>query len=238
MKNFIPLFIFLALFSCTKNTENNSSTITNSEVIIIGAMKNVMRKGELHGNIFLDTLANKNGLYGLGPVSFLTGEILVINGESYVSQVTSDTTMKVHKRYDISAPFFVYSYVSDWKEVKLSTNVKTINDLQDFIKESAPISDEPFVFQLKGKVSKALIHIQNLPKGTKVSSPEDAHKGQKKYTILDEEADIIGFYSTRHQGIFTHHDSYLHMHLITKNKTKMGHLDELQIDNMTLYLPN
>ena len=28
-----------------------------------------------------------------------------------------------------------------------------------------------------------------------------------------------------------------HMHLITNNESKMGHLDEVEIENMKLYLP-
>ncbi len=90
---------------------------------------------------------------------------------------------------------------------------------------------------MQGTISNALIHIQNLPKGAKVSSPEEAHQGQVNYELKDEEVEIIGFFSTKHQGIFTHHDSFLHMHLITKDKSKMGHLDELEISEMTLYLP-
>lgn len=37
--------------------------------------------------------------------------------------------------------------------------------------------------------------------------------------------------------LFAHHDSFLHMHLITRNEKKMGHLDEMEIGEMKLYLP-
>ena len=71
-----------------------------------------------------------------------------------------------------------------------------------------------------------------------MSSPDEAHQGQTIYKIINEDAEIIGFFSTEHQGVFTHHDSFLHMHLITKDESKMGHLDELAIGEMKLYLPN
>jgi len=58
-------------------------------------MKDVMWKGQLQGIINLDTITNKTNLYGLGPVEYLTGEILVIDGKSYKSTVASDTTMQV-----------------------------------------------------------------------------------------------------------------------------------------------
>jgi acetolactate decarboxylase len=47
-------------------------------------------------------------------------------------------------------------------------------------------------------VKKATIHVVNLPKGTKVTSPEDAHKGEQKFTLQDRDVDMIGFFSTEH----------------------------------------
>lgn len=226
----------IGLTSCnTTQKENNARSY--SDIKIVGAMKNVMRKGELSGTINLDTISDKSGLYGLGPVSYLTGELLINNGKSYVSKVTSDSTMSVEKRFDISAPFFVYGNVTAWDEIELPLTIKTIGDLEKFITEKATHYKRPFAFKLVGQVSSALIHIQNLPEGTKVSSPDEAHQGQTNYTIKNKEVTIIGFFSTKHKGIFTHHDSFLHMHLITNDDSKMGHLDELEIWKVKLYLP-
>lgn len=229
----------IAMISCnsTQKEKNTKATETYSDIKIVGAMKNVMWKGELGSTIDLDTISDKNGLYGLGPVSYLTGELLINNGKSYVSKVTSDSTMAVEKRFDVSAPFFVYGNVTEWNEIELPSNIKTIQDLEKFIDGKTPDFKRPFAFKLVGQVSSASIHIQNLPEGTKVSSPDEAHQGQTNYNIKNEDAEIIGFFSTEHKGVFTHHDSFLHMHLITKDENKMGHLDELEIGEMKLYLP-
>src|SRR5690554_4068518 len=82
----------LTLTNCTTQAQQ-----TTNEVKIVGEMKNVMWKGQLNGNINLDTIANKTNLYGLGPVEYLAGEILIIDGKSYKSTVTSDSTMKVEE---------------------------------------------------------------------------------------------------------------------------------------------
>ena len=50
----------------------------NEEVRLVGEMKNIMWKGQLQGNIYLDSIANKNLLNGLGPLDSLSGEILII----------------------------------------------------------------------------------------------------------------------------------------------------------------
>lgn len=236
-KNLLVIVLTSIIFSCNSNNKNSETSASKNEVKIVGAMKDVMWKGELDGKISLDTISNKKGLYGLGPESFLMGEILINNGTTYTSKVLSDSTMIVEKNAKTSAPFFVYANSTDWKTIKLPETVKSISDLETFITSQSKNSDTPFVFKLSGTVNSAEIHIQNLPKGTKVSSPKEAHQGQINYMLENEAVDIIGFYSTKHQGVFTHHDSFLHMHLITKDEKKMGHLDNIQLENATLFLP-
>jgi len=227
------------MISCnsTPKEKNTDKTESYPDINIVGAMKNVMWKGELGSSIDLDTISDKNGLYGLGPVSYLAGELLINNGKSYVSKVTSDSTMTVENTFKTSAPFFVYGNATKWSEMELPSDVKTIQNLEKFIDDKTTEFKRPFTFKLIGQVSSAIIHIQNLPEGTKISSPDEAHQGQTDYNIVNEDAEIIGFFSTEHKGVFTHHDSFLHMHLITKDESKMGHLDELEIGEMKLYLP-
>lgn len=213
-----------------------SATDTN-RVKVVGAMKNVMWKGELGGIVQFDTLAPKRGLYGLGPESFLTGEILIIDGTTYVSRVTSDTTMTVQPCADCAAPFFVYAHINNWRSMPLPQSISSIADLEKFIDEHTSNAQRPFAFKLVGTIKTATIHVQNLPRGTAVSSPTEAHQGQVNYDLKASEVTIIGFFSTAHQGIFTHHDSYLHMHLITANNDMMGHVDAFELAEMTLYLP-
>lgn len=208
-------------------------------VKIVGAMKDVMWKGQLYGNINLDTISNKTHLYGLGPVEYLAGEILIIDGKSYKSTVVSDTTMKVEETYDIKAPFFGYTNISKWTEQALPDSIQTIQQLEQYLDKITKSSVRPFLFKLSGTIEQATIHIVNLPKGSKVSSPDDAHKGLVNYQLKNEKSEIIGFFSTEHKTIFTHHDTYLHMHLITADRKKMGHLVEVLFKKgtMKLYLP-
>lgn len=227
------------LMSCSSMQKEKSTEKIEvyPDIKIVGAMKNVMWKGELGSKIDLDTISDKKGLYGLGPASYLSGELLINNGRSYLSKVNTDTTMTIQNTFKTSAPFFVYGNVTEWNEIDLPSDIISIQDLEKFIEDKTTEFKRPFAFKLIGQVSRAIIHIQNLPEGTKVSSPDEAHQGQKNYHIVNEDAEIIGFFSTEHKGIFTHHDSYLHQHLIIKDESKMGHLDELEIGEMKLYLP-
>lgn len=202
-------------------------------------MKNVMWKGQLYGTIDLDTISNKQHLFGLGPVEFLTGELLIIDGKAYKSSVLTDSTMRVEETFQAKAPFFGYATISSWSEQELPNHVRTISQLEAFLEKITKNSDRPFFFQLKGRIENARIHIVNLPQGSIVSSPEDAHQGQTNYFLTNEEVDILGFFSTEHKTIFTHHDTFLHMHLITSDRQKMGHIDDLLLQKGTfkLFLP-
>jgi acetolactate decarboxylase len=229
----------LGLTTLTLTSFISTAQQTTNEVKIVGEMKNVMWKGQLYGNIKLDTIYNKTNLYGLGPVEYLSGEILIIDGKAYKSTVVSDTTMKVEETYDIKAPFFGYANISRWTQQTLPDSIHTMQQLEQYLDKVTKSSPRPFMFKLSGTVEQATIHIVNLPKGSKVSSPNEAHNGQKNYELINEPSEIIGFFSTNHKAVFTHHDTYLHMHLMTTNRQKMGHLDEVLFKKgtMKLYLP-
>ncbi|MBS1554140.1 MAG: acetolactate decarboxylase [Bacteroidetes bacterium] len=224
------LCVFISIF-----TRNNATAQEGRrDVNIIGTMRDVMWKGKLSGNIDLDTLSNKHHLFGLGPVEYLAGEILIVDGRAYQSTVLNDSTMKVEETYAIKAPFFAYANITNWMEVMLPDSVKSINQLERLLEHITKKVNQSFLFQFKGEVEQATIHIVNLPKGLTVNSPADAHQGQKNFLLTNREVDVVGFFSTAHKGIFTRHDTYLHMHLITSDKQKMGHLDEVRIKKGTI----
>lgn len=229
---FILMISFLVGFS-------GYSQSNMSEVIVTGAMKNVMWKGQLKGTIQLDTIANKKHLYGIGPLEGLRGEVMIVDGKCYTSRVTSPAEMKVAEEYKVKAPFFVHGYAGDWKEIKLPDNIVTLQDLESYLGKVMKTTDKPFVFKLTGTAEEATIHVVNLPEGAVVKNPDDAHKGQVSYKLNDEEVVVVGFYSRNHQSVFTHHDTYMHLHLITKDEAKMGHVDELKFKKgmILLYLP-
>lgn len=234
------VFVFVLMSILITNCVEDNQTLGNQvydDLKIVSAMKNVMWKGELGAAINLDTISNKKGLYGIGPETYLTGELLINDGKSYVSKVLSDSTMIVQKTFDTAAPFFVYANVNDWEIIDLPKEIKNIKDVELLIDQKTKDRKRPFAFKLIGKVESAIIHIQNLPPGTAVSSPAEAHQGQVNYSLGSEDVEIIGFFSTEHQAVFTHHDTYVHLHLMTKDESKMGHLDEVVFDEMKLYLP-
>lgn len=241
MSRIIVAFLFSVLFlSCDDFGQNTLYGDEKPEIKVVSKMKDVMWDGKLYGKIRLDTIQNREGLYGIGPLAYLSGEITILDGRIYVSKVTNDGNMQVFEDAEVEAPFFVYSNVTQWKQSPLPEEVRSMDDIEQFLNLKAAESKLPFAFKVKGNVSTATIHVQNLPEGATVSSPKEAHQGQVKYSVQNQDVELIGFFSRYHEGIFTHHDTYIHVHLITADRTMMGHVDELMFDEgqVILYVPD
>jgi len=215
---------------------NASAQEVVNYVKVVGAMKEVMWKGKLSGTIDLDTLSNKQHLFGLGPVEYLAGEILIIDGKAYRSTVLTDSTMKVEETYAIKAPFFAYANIMNLTQVILPDSIQSAQQLEQFLERTTKKQNRPVLFRFTGEIEQATIHVVNLPKGSTVTSPDEAHQGQRNFVLTHQLVEIVGFFSTAHKGIFTHHDTYLHMHLITSDRQKMGHQDEVRFKKGTIMI--
>lgn len=231
MKAFLPFFLLVLVttgYRCQvdEKKENDANTWGDyPPVEVYGSMRAVMWEGQLDGAVFLDTL-DRSGLNGVGPAAYLQGEVMVKDGIAYRSRVAGDTGMVVTKTFDIRPPFFVAIRVPSWSVHELPAYVQDLPSLEQWLDTTFP-GTKPFAFQLEGEIKKATIHVQNLPPGTSVSSPKEAHQGQVNFECTAQPVSMVGVYSTAHQGIFTHHDTHIHVHLLTADATAMGHADKV-----------
>ncbi len=216
----------LILISLIAVTGCQQSERDEDRVTVIGNMKDVMWKGRLESKIFPDSIRVRKDLYGLGPMENLRGELLILDGVTFHSQVGEDSSLHVTRGNGSGAPFFSYSYVDQWEEWKLPDSIHTPKQMEKYLDKISPL-DDPYFFKISGMMDEAMIHVVNLPEGHTVQSPADAHQGQISVSLKNRRVDVIGFFSRKHQAIFTHHDTYLHMHLITDDRKLMGHVDEL-----------
>lgn len=235
-------YAYVLLIAFTAASCTSSDQVLPSEphsVSIVGEMRKVMREGRLEGTIRLDTIAKREHLYGLGPMAYLKGEITVLDGVAYRSVVLPDSSMAVDTTYAMEAPFFGYANIPSWTEATLPDSVRSLADIEQYLDAITKDRKRPFFFRLEGMVADAVIHVVNLPDGAVVTSPDEAHVGQVDYPIKDTEAVLLGFYSTEHKAVFTHHDTFVHIHLITADRSMMGHVDALVLGSgAKLYLGN
>ena len=101
--------------------------LSQNQVHVIGQMKDVMWKGKLSGKLDLKSLADTPHLYGLGPVEFLAGEVLILNSIPYISTIVADSSMEVKESWEVKAPFFGYASIPEWHAVSLPESIQNIS---------------------------------------------------------------------------------------------------------------
>lgn len=222
IKNSIYIFFALLLASCTKPTPNSS-------IKVVGEMRDVMWKGNLKGKIATDSLNSKQ-TYGLGPVEFLKGEIVVFEGQSFVSKVVDSISHEVFRIPSAKAPFFVYTRNSNLKGIELKPANYSLKGIEEYINTSYKEYDQPLLIRIDGVFDEIKLHSVNLPEGKKVSSPDDAHQGLIQYDYKNIKGSLIAFFSRNHRAVFTHHDSFFHAHFISDDQAVLGHIDETLIN--------
>lgn len=242
----IGLVVFLiSLVSCqpnnTQSEEQPSTTYSTAVKLrpsfapleVREAMRRVMWQGKLDASLRLDSIVSKQKhFYGIGPLEGLQGELLVWNDTVYLAQHFPDS-LSVSIANGRGAPFFVGTYCDTWDSLEWDSNIKGLKDLENYFLAQYD-SSARFAFRLMGSIDLAKIHVQDHADGAVIRSPEQAHAGQVHWELPEQEVRILGFFSTQDQGVFTHHDSFLHLHLITADKQWMGHLDSIQFKKMHL----
>ena len=226
----ITIYILFVIFLVSCNSSTNTSSVK-----VVGEMRDVMWKGELKGKITTDSLNTKQ-TYGLGPVEFLRGEILVFEGQTFISKVIDSISHEVNKVPSVSAPFFVYSSNSNFKVVEFNRENYTLKELEDYINLIYIDYDQPLIIRIDGIFDNIKVHSVNLPEDKKVSSPDEAHQGLTQYDFKNISGSLIGFFSRQHKAVFTHHDSFFHAHFISNDREILGHIDELNLDSSKIKL--
>lgn len=213
--------------------------IQQPEVKVAGAMKNIMVKGDLSAYLNLDTI-NKTNLYGIGPVAGLKGEIMVVDGKIYTTAITGNQ-LEHHESKVSEAAMLVYSYIPKWKPITINAVISSYAELEVFVEKTAGANgfntDKPFAFKLIATPEKVNYHVIDWEKGT--THTMDNHK-QFAYVgkLANSTVTMLGFYSKHHQSIFTHHTSFMHVHIMDQKSKTIGHLDELLLSGLfTVYLP-
>ena len=213
--------------------------VTMPEVKVSGSMKNIMVYGNLSASINIDTV-HKTHLYGLGPVAGLKGEMMIIDGKVFSSSI-NDNEIIHQQNKNSRAAMLVYSTVEQWKSFKIKANVNSYAELEKLVEKTAKDNgydmETPFTFKIDLIPQKVNYHIIDWKEGT--AHTMNNHK-QFAFSGMFEHKKVLllGFYSTHHQSIFTHHTSFMHIHILDEKTQTVGHLDDLQInDALTIYLP-
>ncbi len=228
----ITLTILVLLFSSCQNADKKA---TISEVKYSGALRTIM-SGNIQSVISLDSLSNKKHLYALGTLENLKGEIQIFDSKPSNSFVV-DSNLQIKETYHQKAALLVYAEVEGWDSFQISA-ITTKNDLEASIFEIAKRNgvniEKPFPFLLEGTVASLDWHVINWKDGDTIHNHKKHITSGLNGTLRNTDVEILGFYSTKHKAVFTHHTTNMHMHFKTDDTTIAGHIDDLQLDHQLL----
>lgn len=206
-----------------------------------GALRMVHQGTDFGGHIDLAPLESLPHLYAVGPLENLEGEITIWNGKPLISRIKNHA-LQVDNELTGKACFLVYGQVRAWKKVRLSAPLD-MSEIDHVVKQAATKYDintsRPFPFLIEGSARYGRYHVMNRTDTAPPSPGPASHNAAKvSLSIKNAPVELLGFYSEHHQGIFTHHSSFVHLHIKTPDNQIAGHLEELELERgSTLLLP-
>jgi acetolactate decarboxylase len=207
---------------------------------VYGALKRIMHEGDVSEKVSLADVVGRPGLYGLGPATDLKGELIVLGGKAYLGKVAGDAVSVIDAGEE-SAAMLVTAEVMTWREVALDEDIASLAALDNYLADHARRlgvpADQPFPFMLRARPTSAQWHVIDWPEGDKEHTHAKHQTAGKRGDLKGEPATFLGFFSDRHQGVFTHRNSRIHVHLMTDDGTLVAHVDGLSLAGATLLLP-
>lgn len=226
MRKLLVVLISIVLWSCQPTTEDMSHV----EVEHFGALRNFMHKGDISAKVDCSAFRDQTHFYALGALEDLQGEILILDSKVHNSTVEEDQ-VKLDSSFDFKASLFVSAIVPKWKTIQVPTEVKSRQALEDFISSTASShginTAEPFPFMLAGPVDALDWHVIKWDVTDKEHTHQKHVESGAQGTMEHATVTVLGFHSTKHQTIFTHHTSYVHMHVLNEQDEIAGHVDDI-----------
>lgn len=208
----------------------------NFEVKNIGELKSIA-SAQLNGKIPFNSLLQQQPLYGIGMATGLDAEVLILANKPYVGGFRKMAYQyPLTENPDIS--FLAYTYVDKWQTVHLPTEVDSFQKLEAYLPEIAQKmgidTSKPFPFLISAEASFLQWFVVD-GMGNQLPNPQTSFlRGRYLGGLNDVKIEGLGFYSTKHQGIFTSPNNIMHIHFRTVSDTKntepkkysfVGHLD-------------
>ncbi len=222
------LFLLLLVKGLTACNQNNPLP----DVRTISAMKKVMTGEDLSAHLNWNSIPRKH-LFAVAPLGRVQGEVSVIDGKMYSSQVDSTNEISINNDWNIQSPFAVYATVSEWETFEIDKPIQSEDELQTLIEQLASENgydlSTAFPFRVLGTFSTIDYHIISKPIEEIEHNHELHKKAKKHFHLKNTTGELLGFYSQNHEGIFTHKGHFIHTHFIDEERKNMGHLEKLII---------
>lgn len=207
----------------------------NGGVQVRGALRAMFHEGQTGAMVTLDKMLPNPDLYAVGALADLSGEITIVGGKVFLAypQGSDETRTETTSRSDAGATLLVAADVPAWHGVSTEKAIR-FEELDDEIGRLATIAgmslEARFPFLLQGDFEDLQWHVID---GRRLSDGGTSHEDHLAAAVKGKQdrasATLVGFYSSRDQGVFTHMGSKTHIHCVVDDPLSTGHVDHVVI---------
>ena len=194
------------------------------------SLLNGLMQGDYDGSVSIGELL-KHGDTGLGTFDKLDGEMIVIDGAVYKAK--SDGTVEKQPANELT-PFAAVGFMDADYNLDGLNGITNLNDLKtkldDYVKTKAADKNAFYMVKISGDFN--LAHVRSVPMQEKPYRPLNVISDeQKEFKYNDVKGTIVALYCPDYMaGINL---PTWHFHFISDDKTKGGHLLDINIKNAT-----
>jgi acetolactate decarboxylase len=202
-----------------------------------GSLRAIMHEGKTGATVSLAEAAGAH-VYAVGALSGLRGEVLVVDGRAFIATGRGGAAHLQQTTSD-DATLLVAAVVPGWRKVPISRDIPSGEidaRVEAIAREAGMDVNRAFPVLIEGNADVDW-HVLD---GSKPSAGGHADHLRNAVTgkLAGRKTTIVGFFSKRHEAVFTHMGQYTHLHVLTPDHAVMGHVDALTVRaGSTLGLP-
>jgi alpha-acetolactate decarboxylase len=216
----------------------SASSAASAQVRWFGALSAIMHEGRTEAAAQLADVLPGPHAWGVGALEGLAGEVTILDDRVWLARSKPDGTASISHGEIADADFaqgaalLVVANADAWDELPVSTNIAWSG--LDSCLESQLIAhgealDAPVLLRIDGPVATLRWHVID---GSKMQpgAGHAAHARSAVSGVLEQaDAQLVGFFSRAHQGVFTHMGSHSHFHVVTRDGALTGHVDGVDL---------
>jgi hypothetical protein len=215
------------------------------EIRTYNTLPALLDEGRIGSFLDLAGLPRDPHLVGLGSLSHLRGEVLILRGETWLGLPAGGgaTQGRALGADQQSAAFLVTASVQKWVQVPIPEAVPFMR-LESIIEELADKADldtsKPFPLILEGEFSNLAFNVVDggsFEPGVRIQkSALEAAQVKLEYPVT--QGMIVGFFADPPREEFIHPDARVHLHVLLPAEKQVGHVDRVDLNVGTVvHLP-
>lgn len=208
----------------------------NGKVRMWGTLRGVLRDGDTSAKVRLSEATGRYAV-GIGAPAGLAGEIVVIDGETWVAQADAQGRAETHHPApaDATATFLAMATVPRWIALRTDGGL-SLDGLEQSVRAAAEDNGldpkAPFPFIVEGRFSTVKLHILN--GRCPFAQPRAAdYPGHEPIRVQSNTVRgvLVGFYYDGPPGVLTHAGKKLHVHAVLQDeKHTVGHVEAVSVE--------